>query len=108
MSIKRIWRGWTTHDQAGPYQDLLHLEVFPEIESKGILGYQGVELFRRDLEEETEFMTVMTFDSLKSVIAFNGKEYEKCYVPDHAQKVLKRWEEVSLHYRLIEKRSFNN
>jgi hypothetical protein len=106
MSIKRIWHGWTTNDQAGPYQDLLHREVFPGIESKGIQGYRGVELFRRDLKDEAEFMTVMTFDSLKSVIAFNGKEYEKCYVPENARKILKRWEEVSLHYQLIEKRTF--
>jgi len=106
MSIKRIWHGWTTREQADVYQELLHREVFPGIESKGIKGYRGVELFRRELRDETEFMTIMTFDTLDSVIAFNGKDYETCYVPGNAQKLLKRWDQVSLHFQMVEKRIY--
>jgi hypothetical protein len=106
MSIKRIWHGWTTHENADAYQDLLHCEVFPGIESKEIEGYQSVELYRRDLDEEVEFITIMTFDSLKSVKAFQGKDYEKCYVPESAKKLLKRWEKVAVHYNAIEKRNY--
>jgi len=105
MSIKRIWHGWTTTENAGTYQELLHREIFPGIESKGISGYRCVELFRRDLDDEVEFMTIMTFDSLKDVIKFQGKDYEKCYVPESAQKVLKRWDKKSSHFEAIEKRS---
>jgi len=105
MSIKRIWHGWTTKENAGTYQELLHREIFPGIESKEISGYRCVELFRRDLEDEVEFMTIMTFDSIKDVIKFQGKDYEKCYVPESAQKVLKRWDKKSFHFEAIEKRS---
>jgi hypothetical protein len=105
MSVKRIWHGWTTVENAEAYQDLLHREIFPGIESKGMSGYSCVELFRRDLEEEVEFMTIMTFDSLKDVIKFQGKDYEKCYVPESAQKVLKRWDKQSSHFEAIEKRT---
>jgi hypothetical protein len=48
----------------------------------------------------------MTFDSIKDVIAFHGKDYEKCYVPDSAKKLLKRWDRRSAHYNSIEKRNF--
>jgi len=105
MSIKRIWHGWTTMENAGTYQELLHREIFPGIESKEISGYRCVELFRRDLGDEVEFMTIMTFDSLKDVIKFQGKDYEKCYVPESAQKVLKRWDKKSSHFEAVEKRS---
>lgn len=104
MAIKRIWHGWTAPKNADAYQDLLHKEVFPGIEAKEIDGYRCVELFRRDLSKEVEFVTIMTFDSLKDVIKFQGKDYEKCYVPDSAQKLLKRWDQLASHYDSVEKR----
>ncbi len=104
MAIKRIWHGWTTHENADPYQELLHNEVFPGIESKEIEGYSCVELFRLDLGEEVEFITIMTFDALQDVIDFQGKDYERSYVPKAAQKLLKRWDQVALHYDSVEKR----
>ena len=104
MAVKRIWHGWTTPENADIYQELLHKEIFPGIEAKEIEGYRFVELFRRDLEDEVEFVTIMTFDSLQDVITFQGKDFELCYVPESAQKVLKRWDQLALHYNSIEKR----
>jgi hypothetical protein len=106
MAIKRIWHGWTAREHADPYQELLHREIFPGIESRGITGYRSVELFRRDLEDEVEFITIMTFDSLKSVIQFVGKDYEQCYVPEPARKLLKRWDLKAVHFTAVEKRDF--
>jgi heme-degrading monooxygenase HmoA len=104
MSVKRIWHGWTSPENADQYQELLHKKIFPGIEAKEIPGYHCVELFRKDLEEEVEFLTVMTFDSLDDVKAFQGKDYEKSYVPEEAQQLLKRWEKTASHYEAIEKR----
>jgi hypothetical protein len=104
MAVKRIWHGWTTPENADAYQELLHKEVFPGIESKRIDGYRCVELFRMDQGAEVEFMTIMTFDSIESVKTFQGKEYEKSYVPDKALKLLKRWDEKAAHYNAVEKR----
>ncbi len=106
MATKRIWHGWTTPGNADAYQQLLHDEVFPGIEKKKIPGYQRIELFRRDLGEEVEFITIMTFDSLQNVIDFQGEDYKKCYVPDAAQRVLKRWDPESAHYDTIEERNY--
>jgi hypothetical protein len=105
MSVKRIWHGWTTPENADTYQELLHREIFPSIESRDIEGYRSVELLRRDLKDEGEFVTHMTFDSLESVINFQGKDYEKSYIPDSAQKVLKRWDKTASHFEAIEKRT---
>lgn len=106
MAIKRVWHGWTTSDNADTYQQLLHDEIFPGIEAKEIPGYQSIELLRMDLDDEVEFVTIMTFDSLQNVIDFQGEEYARCYVPEAAQKVLKRWDQRSAHYEAIEYRNY--
>ncbi|MCP5368525.1 MAG: antibiotic biosynthesis monooxygenase [Hyphomicrobiales bacterium] len=106
MAVKRIWHGWTTPDNADTYEHLLHDHVFPGIEDKEIPGYRGIELLRRDGADEVEFVTIMTFESLDDVIAFQGPDYARCYVPDAAQKVLKRWDQVAAHYELREQRQY--
>ena len=104
MSVKRIWHGWTTPENAEQYQELLHKLIFPGIEAKEIPGYHCVELFRKDLENEVEFVTIMTFDSLEDIKQLQGKDYELAYVPAEAQKVLNRWDKKASHYEAIEKR----
>ena len=106
MAIKRIWHGWTTPENADIYRNLLKDEVFPGIEAKNIPGYLGIELLRRDLDDEVEFITIMTFQSLQNVIDFQGEDYTRCYVPEAAQKVLKHWDQNSLHYEAIEFRNY--
>jgi len=106
MAIRRIWHGWTVPENADEYENLLRNEIFPSIEAKDIPGYRGIELLRRDHRDEVEFITVMTFDSIQSVIDFQGEDYQRSYVPASAQKVLKRWDQVSNHYEVIETRSY--
>jgi antibiotic biosynthesis monooxygenase (ABM) superfamily enzyme len=106
MAIKRVWHGWTTPENADAYEKLLQEEVFPGIEAKQIPGYRQIELWRREHGDEVEFVTVMTFDSLQSVIDFQGENYERAYVPDAAQKVLKRWDKLSAHYKTRESQNY--
>ncbi len=105
--IKRIWRGWTTPENADAYQTLLHNEVFPGIEAKQIPGYRSIELLRRELDDEVEFVTIMTFDSLQNVIDFQGEDYARSYVPEAAQKVLKRWDQTAAHFEMVERREYS-
>jgi hypothetical protein len=53
------------------------------------------------VEKETEFITIMWFDSLKAVEEFAGKDYEKAVVPEKAQKILSRYDDRSQHYEVI-------
>ena len=100
--IQRIWHGWTTPDNADIYENLLKEEIFAGIAAQRIEGYHGIQLLRRELEQEVEFVTVMTFDSLEAVKNFQGEDYAQAYVPDAARKVLKRFDERSQHYEIRE------
>jgi antibiotic biosynthesis monooxygenase (ABM) superfamily enzyme len=104
--IKRIWNGYTTPENADAYERLLDSFVFPGIEAKEIPGYRSIELMRRDLGNEVQFTTVMSFDSLDNVIAFQGADYETAYVPDEARKVLKRWDARSTHHEVRQTRIY--
>ncbi len=106
MAIKRIWHGWTTKKNADKYQNILNNEVLPSIEAKKIPGYKTIEVLKIELETEVEFVTIMSFESLQNVIDFQGEDYKKCYVPDVAQKVLKRWDQEAIHYELIEMKNY--
>ena len=98
MAIKRIWRGWTTPENAEAYRQVLAEKVRPGIEARGIPGFQSLELLYRNVGEEVEFMTIMTFDSIENVVGLQGEDYERAYVPDEAKAVLSRWDEMCLHY----------
>ena len=106
MTVKRIWHGWTTKENAGKYQTILKNEVLPSIEAKKIPGFQKIDVLRMELEDEVEFVTIMTFESIQNVMAFQGEDYKRCYVPDVAQKVLKRWDREAAHYEWIETRKY--
>lgn len=106
MTIKRVWHGWTTKENADNYQHILQQEVIPGIEAKNIPGLRKFEIMRVDLEDEVEFLTMITFDSLGDVIAFQGENYQLSYIPKSAQEVLKRWDEETQHYDLIETRRY--
>jgi antibiotic biosynthesis monooxygenase (ABM) superfamily enzyme len=104
MAIRRVWHGWTTPENAEDYWNILSTIVIPGIEAKEIEGYRGIEVLRRDHEEEVEFLTIMTFDSIQSVIDFQGEDYERCYVPEPAQAVLKRWDMKSARFEILDHR----
>ena len=73
------------------------------IERKHIPGYKRIQLLRREWEDETEFTTIMWFESLASVIDFVGEEYEAVYVPEKARKVLSHFDQKSVHCELRER-----
>ena len=98
--ICRIWHGWTTPANADAYETLLREEVFRGIAARLAQGYRGIELLRRPLEEEVEFVTVMWFDSVEAVRAFAGPDYEQAVVPPSARQLLKRFDVRSSHYEV--------
>ena len=100
--IGRIWHGWTTLDNAESYENLLKEEIFTGIQGRHIPGYHGINLFRRQVNDEVEFITLMWFDSIQAVREFAGDDYEMAVVPPKARAVLKRFDARSQHYELRE------
>lgn len=103
--IARVWHGWTTPEDASAYEALLLSEILPEISQKGIPGYHGAHVYRRDHGHEVEFVTTMWLESLESVIAFVGPDYESAYVPEAARRLLSRFDDRSAHYEVLQEPS---
>lgn len=99
--ISRIWHGWTKPENADAYESLLKNEIFVGIQSRGIPGFRGIELFRRQNGEEVEFITLMKFDSLDAVRSFAGEDYEVAVVPPKARALLSHFDERTQHYEVI-------
>ena len=102
--IARLWHGWTSHEQADAYETLLKTEIFPGIFAKRILGFVHIDLLRRELDQETEFVTIMWFTSREAVTAFVGDDHGVAYVPASARRVLARFDERSAHYEIRTRR----
>ena len=102
--ICRLWRGWTTLENAEAYQQIVHTSVIPAIEAREIPGFRHIDLMKRDLGDEVEFQTLMWFDSLGAILSFMGEDYTQSHVPSEARAVLKRFDERAVHYEVIDQR----
>jgi len=102
--ICRVWHGWTTRENADPYEDLLRHEIFTGIVDRHIAGFRGIELLRREVAEGVEFVTIMHFDSLDAVREFAGADHEVAVVPPAARALLARFDPRSAHYTVVERR----
>ena len=99
--ICRVWRGWTTLENAQSYDDYLQKELFPrlqqELQAHGFCGYQ---LLRLDRDGEAEFMTMLYFESLAKVRAFAGENYETPVISAKARTLLSHYSDYADHYEL--------
>lgn len=102
--ICRLWRGWTSHENAGPYEAVVRNQVIPGIEERRIPGFLHIDLMKRDLGAEVEFQTLMWFESLDSIIAFMGDDYSLSHVPPEARAVLSRFDDRAAHFEVIDRR----
>ena len=102
--ICRVWRGWTTAQNAGAYERIVRDEVIPGIEARHIQGFRHIDLLRRVSGHEVEFATLMWFNSLDNVRTFMGDDYSLSHVPASARAVLLRFEERAAHFDVIDQR----
>ena len=72
--ITRLWRGWTTVDNADAYERFLLGDLFPSM--REIPGFRGADVLRRLEPDEVAFITLTRFDSLAAIQAFAGDDYE--------------------------------
>jgi hypothetical protein len=98
--MSRIWHGWTTPGNADKYEVLLKEEIFIGIQNLHIRGLKSIQLLRRNVGNEVEFVTIMLFDSLDAVREFAGEDYEAAVVPEKARALLSRFDHRSQHYEI--------
>jgi hypothetical protein len=98
--ISRIWHGYTSPSNADTYETLLKREILTGIQNRQIAGYKGIQLLRRNLDTEVEFITIMWFDSLDAIRVFAGEDYEIAVVPPKARALLSRFDTRSQHYEV--------
>jgi hypothetical protein len=91
--ICRVWRGWTTHENADVYETMLREEIFKSIEERNLAGYERIQLFRHEGETEVDFITIMYFKNLEGIRQFAGEDYTVSVVPQKAREVLSRFDE---------------
>lgn len=71
--LVRIWPGWTSHQCVDAYEKLLQEEIFAGVAARNIYRLGDIKSFRRKLEAEVEFITIMSFASLAAVREFGGE-----------------------------------
>jgi uncharacterized protein YjbJ (UPF0337 family) len=98
--IARHWRGWTTFENAAPYERLLREKVLPALHA--IPGYAGGYILRQDHSTETEFVVLNFFESLDAVKAFAGENYSVPVFEPEARDLLSRIELTAAHYQVRE------
>ena len=108
--IVRVWRGWTTKDNAGTYERLLNGTIAPGIMRRGIAGLRDLSVLRKAGSDdagvetdEVEFLTIMTFDDWAAVEEFAGPDSSASVVPPAARAVLARFDAHSQHYEVLER-----
>jgi antibiotic biosynthesis monooxygenase (ABM) superfamily enzyme len=94
--ITRLWRGWTTVDNADAYERFLLGELFPSM--REIAGFRGADILRRLEHDEVAFITLTRFDSLAAIQAFAGHDYETPVLEPQALALLARYERRALHF----------
>lgn len=98
--IIRIWHGYTIPENADRYEALLKEEIMVGIENRHIPDFRSIQLLRRTIWDEVEFVTIMRFDSFEAVREFAGEDYEVAVVPPKARALLAHFDERSQHYEV--------
>jgi antibiotic biosynthesis monooxygenase (ABM) superfamily enzyme len=94
--ITRLWRGWTSPDNADAYERFLLEELFPTM--GGIPGFDGATVLPRDEGAEVGFVTLTRFESLDALRAFAGEDCETPVLEPKALALLSRYDERAVHY----------
>jgi heme-degrading monooxygenase HmoA len=97
--IARVWRGWTTREDADGYEGHLKPELLPGLSK--VAGFRGSYLLRGVAGDEVEFVTIILWDSIEAVRAVAGADYERAVIPEERKKYLQRFEERAAHFEVV-------
>jgi hypothetical protein len=104
--IARVWRGWTTHQNADAYETVLRNETFPSALAKNVVGLRELRALRLERLGETELLAIIYFDDMESVRAFAAArdlpedDYDRSVISQKAREVLRRYDSKVEHYEV--------
>ncbi len=93
--IARVWRGWTSRENADAYEKLLRERVLPALKQRD--GYRGGYILRQESNDEDECVVMNVFDSQAAVRAFAGPEYTIPVFEQEARQLLSKVKPVARH-----------
>ncbi|WP_166258575.1 antibiotic biosynthesis monooxygenase [Marinobacter salicampi] len=93
--IARIWKGWTTHENASFYEELFENTVLPKV-TQGVDGY--IQQINLSQFSDAEFTTIFWFESLEAVKNFAGPNFEQAVVPEQVKALMSHYEETVHHH----------
>ncbi len=94
--ITRLWRGWTTPENADAYEQFLLKRLFPSM--RAITGFRGADVLRRPDGDEVAFVTLTRFESIDSIRVFAGDDHEVPVLEPEAIALLARYEDRASHF----------
>jgi hypothetical protein len=101
--ICRMWRGWTTPQNADAYELYLRDELFPRLQRElADNGYRGFHILRQPGGDKVQFITLVWFTSIEVVKAFAGDDHERPYISETAAKLLSDYADRCEHFELCD------
>ena len=95
--IVRVWGGYGTQAGVDRYcHEHFPNSVLPHLRS--IDGFVEVKVMTRQGRDETEVVVATTWESIESVKAFAGEDYERAVVEPVVRELLNRFDERVAHF----------
>lgn len=97
--ILREWRGRAENGRPQAYPMHFRARVLPEL--RGVPGFLGADLLRRDLPDAIEFTVVTRWASMDAIRAFAGEDATKAVVEPNAVAALRDYDDRVSHYDVL-------
>lgn len=98
--IVREWRGRANKSRAEAYPTHFRGRVVAEL--RGVPGFLGADLLRRDLGDAVEFTVLTRWASMDAVRAFAGDDPGRAVVEPGAVAALDSFDERVAHHDILE------
>lgn len=98
--IARMWKGWTTKENAQKYEELFTGVVLPKV-TEGVSGHKGTNLLKLEADNEVEFTTIFWFESWEAVQRFAGEHFDQAVVPNEVRELMLRYEKTVRHHEVV-------
>ena len=97
--IVRVWRGRAAKGRPDDYKRHFEGAVQPQL--RGLDGFLGAMLVRREAGDDLEIMVITRWASLEAIKRFAGETYERAVVEPGAVAALESFDETVTHYEVI-------